>query len=343
MLGFCSKAVAWVTLLAFLNGCASQAFLPYASAPTPERTIPREIAVTAARFPPQAKVALLLRSKGELAASGAASGAAEGTHVLMAGLAPAGELGALVAMLLLPVFAGVGAAIGAARDAPSAASAETIESGRRSVQEGIAHLDLQRSLQARVAHELRARGVAHRVEEVHDVGPTTPDEAYAYAEPDPIRQEAILEIAVLGFEFVKAQKPDSTTVNYALLMKTRSRLLAPSSRAILDELHYLHRSDPHTANEWLDDGAALFSLALRQAVDQTAQGVVHEMFLLYYPARALAAKASADEPIPPYVLRPLDHVPKRARGLRAGFIDKYLPSKSRLSFEPVDSLQPTLR
>lgn len=338
------QATVIFTLAAFLAGCATQPLPPGTSPPTGDRTIPRDIVVTAAHFQPEAKIDLLLRSRAELAGAGAGGGALEGLGGLMQGMGSCHDqyCGAAF-LLLLPVFMGVGAIVGAVTNAPSAASAALIESGQKSMQAGIARLDLQRSVQSAIAKELAGQGVASHVAEEWDVGPATPEEAPAYESVNPETRDAILEASVLGFQFKTAPRAGSKKINYTLSMKTRLRLLAPASRKIMDEMNDVYESEPHTASEWLDGEAQLFKAALDEAIRDTARAAVHEMFLLYYPDGTLAGKPEKGQLVPDYVLKPLYPVPVQSIDLRGAFLDKYKSSFGNLQFVPVDSLQPTLQ
>lgn len=337
------RPVAILTLLAFLNGCASQPLPSSTSRPTGDRAIPRDIVVTAARFQPEADIELLLRTKGELAGAGAGAGALEGAGALMQGAGSCGDpyCGAAI-LLLLPVFMGVGAVIGAVRDAPSAATQETIESGQKAMQDGIAQLNLQRMLQGSLVKELQAQGVTGNLAEEWDVGPATPEETLTYESINPGTNDAILEVSVLEFQFKKIRLPNDKKIRYQLSMLTRIRLLAPTTRQVLDEMNYVHVSGIHTATEWLSNNASLFVAALEEAIRDTSQITVNEIFLLYYPNEVSEAKPYEKQVVPEYVLRPMYPLPTRSFDLRGAFVDKYRTSWGGLEFVPVDSLTPTL-
>lgn len=323
-----------LTLAVFLHGCASQATLPYASSLGADRGIPRDIIVTAARFQPEANLDLLLRSKAEVTRAGAGEGALQGAGVALQGAGKCGDpLCAAAFLLLSPVFMGVGAVVGAVRDAPSAAPPETIQSGQQAMQEGIARLALQRSMQDVIAQELRARNVTSTATEELTWGPSKPEASPRYEALDP--QHAVLEVSVLVFQFKKAERQDKK-LSYRLSMKTRVRLLAPQDRALLDEMQYLHESESHTATEWLSDDARLFQAALGEAIRHTSRIVVHDMFLLYVPATPAAPASAAKPPVPEYVLRPVYPQPVISFSLRGH------KTMLGLRFVPVDDLQPTL-
>lgn len=338
------KPVLSLTLAAFLAGCASQPLPPSASPPTGDRTIPRELIIVAARFQPAARLDPLLRSKAELAGEGAGAGALAGAGGLLQGMGSCHDqyCGAAF-LLLLPVFMGVGAIVGAVQSAPAAASADLIESGQRAMQEGIVKLDLQRGMQDRIADALMAEGVASGVAEEWDAGPTKADETPAYESLDPAGRSAILETSVLGFQFKTAARTGSRKISYALSMETRTRLLAPGSRALLDEMNHVYESEPRAASEWLEGEAHLFKAALDTAMRETSEAVVHEMFLLYYPGGMQARAPEKKRPVPDYVLQPLYPLPVQSIDLRGAFFDKYKSSFGNLQFSTVDSLQPILQ
>lgn len=246
-------------------------------------------------------------------------------------------------LLLLPVFMGVGAVVGAVTSAPSAASPDALASGQKAMDEGIAKLDLQRGVEGAVANELRTQGVAANVAEEWEVGPATPEERPTYESVNPQTRDAILEVSVLGFQFKKAQRPDSKKLNYRLSMETRIRLLAPASRAVLDEMVHVYESDPGTATEWLTNGARRFESALKAAIGETAQSAVHEMFLLYHPEIPPASASPGGQLVPDYVLQPLYPVPVQSLDLRGAFMDRYKTGWGNLQFVAVDDLRPTLK
>ena len=339
-----SKPVAILTMLAFLNGCASQPLPPSTSPPTSDRAIPRDIVVVAARFQPEADIDLLLRSKGELAGSGAGAGALEGAGALMQGAGGCGGdpyCGAAI-LLLLPVFMGVGAVIGAVRDAPSAATEEIIESGQKAMRDGIARLNLQRMIQNAITKELADQGVAQNIAEEWDIGPATPDETLTYESVNPETKDAILEVSVLEFQFKKIRLPNDKKIRYLLSMRTRIKLLAPTDRQVLDEMNYVHESGIHAATEWLSNNASLFVSSLEEAISNTSRTTVNEMFLLYYPNEATLEKSTEKQIVPEYVLKPIYPLPTKSFDLRGAFVDKYKTSWGGLEFVPVDSLTPTL-
>ncbi len=337
------RLVVGLALLAFLHGCASQAVQPYAAPAGGDRVLPRALVVTAARFEPEAQLDLLMRSKGDVAAAGAGSGAMAGAGALMQGMTGCHDgLCLAAALLLLPVFMGVGAAIGAAKDAPAGLDAEAIARGQQAMQAGIARLDLQRAMQAAFAEALRAQGLAKRVVEDAEAGPASADAAPAYASAVLQPGDGILEVSVLGFQFAKARVDKH--LSYRLVMTTRLRLLAPPAGALLDEFVYVHESAPHTAPEWLDDQAGRFAAALEAATADTVEHALHEMFLLYYPPLPAepAEPAASRELVPAFVLRPRDPLPQRSIDLRGAFLDRYRPAWLGLQFVPVDAVQPTL-
>jgi len=333
-----------LTLAMFLHGCASQAIQPYTAPAGGDRTMPRDIVVTAAQFPPEAKLDLLLRSKAEVAGAGAGSGAAQGAGALMQGMAGCTDGYCLAAaLLLLPVFMGVGAVVGAAKDAPEAATPETIASGQRAMQDGIEQLDLQRSMQAALVQALQTEGVARSVAEEWELGPVSPDVLPQYASVRLQRQDAILEVSVLEFQFRKAVRPEVKKLAYRLALTTRVRLLAPASRAVLDELVHLQESEAHSATDWLSHNAQLFASELNVAIRQTAGTAVHEMFLLYYPPAPETAVSEVRALVPEFVLRPEYPLPERTFDLRGAFLDRYRPAWLGLKFVPVEDIRPTFK
>lgn len=341
-----AAALAWrrlvlgVTLLAFLHGCASQAVQPYAAPAGGDRPLPRALVVTAARFQPEAKADLLLRGKGDVAAAGAGSGAMAGAGALMQGMTSCHDgLCLAAALLLLPVFMGVGAAIGAAKDAPAGLDAEAIARGQQAMQDGIARLDLQRAMQAAFAEALRAQGLAKRVVEDAEAGPASADAGPVYASAALQPGDGVLEVSVLGFQFAKARVDKQ--LSYRLVMTTRLRLLGPPAGTLLDEFVYVHESAPHTATEWLDDQAGRFAAALQAATADTVEHALHEMFLLYYPPLP-APPPTSQGLVPEFVLRPHNPLPQRSIDLRGAFLDRYRPAWLGLVFVPVDAVQPTL-
>ena len=120
--------------------------------------------------------------------------------------------------------------------------------------------------------------------------------------------------------------------------------------SVLDEMKHFRRSEAFTPVEWMADDAARFRAKLEDAIQATADDIVLEFFLLYYPPKPAASKDEAPalgDVIPYYVLKPL--YPEVKRGgvdMRAMFSDKYVGGSGGMEFTRVDDvrgIEPLLR
>jgi hypothetical protein len=294
-----------------MNGCASVKTIQNpAESPRPN---PSVLVVAPARFEPASKIEPVLRTKEKAASEGAASGAKAGVGESLRGL-PYG-------ILFLPIFVPIGAVIGSVTETSVAASDELIASGRQAIEGVIHRLQLQQRMQESVVTELRAEAVGEVISVNENVGPVTPDERPIYRD---VAAPMVLEVSVLEFGFSKGVT-ETGTDGYTLDVTTNARLLDTERHTVLDEMKHTHRSEAHTATEWLQDNAESFTRAVDEAIQSNARYIVLEFFLLYYPPMTVAPKGDDKHIVPYYVLKPI------------------YPESVGMRFTLVDDLQPTFQ
>ena len=168
------------------------------------------IEVHAASVPPQTNFAQVLQTKGQAAATGAATGALIGVGELAHGLASCGGAYCGAAfMVLLPVFVATGAIANAVVHAAGAESRQIVEDGERAMQRGLERLQLQSELARRLEASLASRG-------------------------EPQGSPARIDIEVRRVEVRESAAPGAKVSRYALAIAVHARLVA--GEQVVDEL-----------------------------------------------------------------------------------------------------------
>ena len=297
-----------------LAGCATQIAIPPNPAVGPRAHYGR-VEALGATAQPEARLEPVLRTKGQAAGTGAASGALVGVGELGRGLASCGGAYCGAAFLvLLPVFIAAGAITGAAVAAAGAEGKHIVDAGDRAIRDGMERLQLQLAVASGAQKALAARG--------------TPAGADARVETD-VRALAVRE----------SFAPGANTPRYELALTTHARLVAGTK--VVDELTYTDASRSLTAREWLADDARLFLEEMREAVRRTSEALVDEL-LLYYPPAPQAGEEGSPL-VPYYALRPLYPEPVRSFDVRGAWFERYRQSWGALQYVPVDSLEPVFR
>ncbi|MBX3591773.1 MAG: hypothetical protein KF755_12805 [Burkholderiaceae bacterium] len=271
------------------------------------------IEVHAANVPPQTNFAQVLQTKGQAAATGAATGALIGVGELAHGLASCGGAYCGAAfMVLLPVFVATGAIANAVVHAAGAESRQIVEDGERAMQRGLERLQLQSELARRLGASLASRG-------------------------EPQGSPARIDIEVRRVEVRESAAPGAKVSRYALAIAVHARLVA--GEKVVDELTYAYRSRSAPARDWLADEARLFVDEMEQGLTRTAEVLAEELLLLYYPPPADDDKSL----VPYYALKPHYPEPVRSIDIRGAWFERYRQSWGGLEFVPVDSLAPVFR
>lgn len=328
-----------------LGGCASLSPDPPPNPAEGPRFQPAALAVVPARFQPVARLDPIGRSKGEAAAEGAVMGGTVGAvaAVQAAGAISAGVSGGLtlsagpLAAALLPVFATLGAVVGAVAEQREAAPQALIEQGRAAMDRLIAGQAVQQRLQAAYLEALREESLPDRT----DIGP---DAAQASGSHASAGLPPVLDVAVVDLGF----RPAITSTGrerqgYELVTTLRARLLAADGTTVLDALDHTLHSDAHTATRWLQDDAALFPQALAQVLQRSARMVVLEFFRLYYPPAAHAPTDDRRRVVPYFALDALYPPPRQGLDLRGIYLDKYAGGFGLNQFTAVEDLEPVFR
>ena len=296
-------------------GCATQIAVPPNPAVGPRPHYGR-VEVLGAMAQPQARLEPVLRTKGQAAGGGAASGAIVGAAELGRGLGScAGAYCGAAFLVLLPVFIAAGAITGAAVAAAGAEGKQIVDAGDRAIREGMERLQLQLAVAASVEKALAARG-------------------------RPAGADAVIETDVRALSVRESFAPGANQPRYELLLATHARLVAGAK--VVDELTYTYASRSLTARAWLADDARLFLEEMQEAVSRTSEALAEELLLLYYPPAPQAGED--DSPLVPYyALRPLYPEPVRSFDLRGAWFERYRQSWGALQYVPVESLEPVFR
>lgn len=296
-----------------LLGCATPFEVPPNPAAGPRAHYGR-VEVRAASVQPQTNFAQVLRTKGQAAATGAATGALIGAGELAHGLASCGGgyCGAAF-MILLPVFVATGAIANAAVGAAGAESRRIVDAGEQAMLRGLERLQLQAEAAQRLERALAARG-------------------------EPQGGPARIDVDVRRLEVRESAAPGSNVPRYALVLATRARLLA--GEVSVDELTYAYSSRSAPARDWLADEARLFVEEMDAALTRTGEVLAEELMLLYYPPPPGGDDKAL---VPPYALKPLYPEPVHAIDIRGAWFERYRSSWGGLQFVAVDSLEPVFR
>jgi hypothetical protein len=292
-----------------LFGCATPIEVPPNPAVGPRAHLGR-VDVRSASVEPQTNLAEVLRTKGQAAAAGAATGALMGVGELAHGLASCGGAYCGAAfMVLLPVFV----ATGAIANAAGAESRAIVEDGERAMRRGLERMQLQSAVAQRLEKALAVRG-------------------------GPLGSPARIDIEVRRLEVRESAAPGANAPRYGLVLTTHARLV--TGEKIIDELTYVYSSRSAPALDWLADEARLFVDEVHTASVRTAETLADELLFLYYPPRPADEDKSL---VPYYALKPQYPEPVRSIDIRGAWFERYRQSWGGLQFVPVDSLEPVFR
>jgi hypothetical protein len=281
-------------------------------------------------------------TRGEGAAYGATSGAAQGA--LQALDAFAGCEGSFcgIAILLVPVFALGGAVIGGISGAESGFSTDELERAEANARRALDSAYLQTSILD------RTREYGHENSDLEFLRIPVTGSLVASDKSDYRRLESEAIDAVLKVDLV------SLSLEEFLEMKARGRLVSVQTGAVLSDSEYLFLSERRRLNEWMANGAAPLTEAINRGLQTLAEDIVDENFLLFFPnepeaiTTADAERQRQQQPllfgaVPHYVLRP-DYPPLDTCFFCEGLFETR-PHRAigNLEFAEVDSVQPTLK
>jgi hypothetical protein len=294
-------------------GCATPMEVPPNPAVGPRAHYGR-VEVRAATAEPQTNLAAVLRTKGQAAGAGAASGALIGVGELAHGLASCGGAYCGAAfMILLPVFVATGAITSAVVSAAGAEGKQIVDEAEQAMRRGLERLALQRAVAQRLEKALAVRGEAQG-------------------------SRALIDTEVRRLEVRESWAPGTKLPRYELFLATHARLVAGDK--VIDELTYSYSSRSALARDWLADGARLFADEMEAALTRTAEVLAEELLFLYYPP----APHDDDKPLVPYyVLKPHYPEPVREIDIRGAWFERYRQSWGGLQYVLVDGLEPVFR
>ena len=300
--------VVLLLLLILPPGCTLAPTQPPAAYRSTESAGP--VAVAVVGTPPQFRSEYAARGKGEAASLGAGEAA---VSCLQVAKGDSTGVGALVALICMPIAAVVGGSIGASRGESRARvlASETV------LRERLATLRLADALGGRVRLYGEAMGV---------LAPVAPDA------PPPA---TLLELAV---EAVEALGSGVKGLPTALRLTARASRVRTADGAVVDSLRVRAQTPERPVAEWTADDFQPLRQALDAALDALAGQAVDDLFLYWHPAGPLPER----KPVPAYALAPL------SPPVIMGFTLKALKPSYRggfggLQFAEVASTRPELR
>lgn len=166
--------------------------------------------------------------------------------------------GEVVGVILIPLGAGIGGAMGASNGLPK----EEVEEAERTLLAVFNEMDFQRAVRDKVA-QLGRRETRH---------------AFVIGADGSEGSEAVLQVNVRGAGLAGGPERGAPL---AMFLRVHVRLLGPEDRALLYEHEWAHTSGAYTYQEWAAGGGRLFRRHLSVASSAVAQSIIEEIFLSY--------------------------------------------------------------
>ena len=336
-------------MLTLLTGGCTNMRTPATNPAESTHPNPSALIVVPAKYEPAGKLDPILLTKGKAAAGGAAEGAAGGAAgAALGSIMAAGTMGPLAIAILpivIPAGAVAGAAYGSAHEASIAAPKETIKKGRKALEKVIAHLRLQQRLQQGIVAALQREKIGKTISVNSDIGPVSSEDHPHYRQ---LNGPMVLEVAVQGFGFSRGIT-STDKYGYMLDMTVHARLVDTKRHVVVDEMQHMYHSETRSAAQWLQDNARGFMQAVDEGINNTANDIVLEFFLLYYPPHRYfkpSEKYKMTEnvkPFPDSVLKPISPGKHIGGGIREIFSGNHVGGKAGQQFSMADSLQPNFR
>jgi len=316
----CIRVSLSVSLLLTPLGCATTEIRSFSS-PIPEeaRKSSHSVAVIPVGFTPSTNLLTFAKGKDTGAAKGAAAGALYFTAEFGARGASAGPIG----LLLLPVFASIGAITGGIEGAIKAIPAEEAARIEASVSSVLQELDMQNTM----AENMVSRGTeltSYRFVPLKGLGPSTPDAKPDFTSIKGEGNDLALEVGVLEIGFHGGSGSDPLLSFY---MNARIRAFRVNDG---EELHadiFRYASRARKFSEWAENGALRLEEVLENGYAEIAEAAIEKMFLLY-EAKIDSIWSGAMH----CMLEPLDP-PQESLGFFS----------HQLKFPVIGTLQPTLK
>jgi hypothetical protein len=274
----CIRVALSVSLLLTPLGCATTEIRSFSS-PIPEemRKSSHSVAVIPAGFAPSSNLLTFAKGRDTGAAKGAAAGALQGMGSLGHGGASGGPYGAAVIVLLLPVFASIGAIAGGIEGAIKAIPDEEVAKIEASVNSVLQELDMQNTM----AENIVLKGgelTSYRFVPLKGPGPATPDSRPDFTTIKGEGNDLALEVSVLEIGFHGGSGSDPLL---SFFMNARIRAFRVDDGAELHADIFRYTSREGKFSEWAENGALRLKEALETGYAQIAEAAIEKMFLLY--------------------------------------------------------------
>ena len=222
-------------------------------------------------------------------AKGADAGAGRGSAIGAGGSVEAGgyshqPLGLALGIVLAPVFAIVGAGVGAAQALPE----EQVEQAEATLNTAFMSFNVQNKMRNAITRRLEAETLVNTTT-LPRLGSATGEANRYYRAATDQGVESVLEVAVKEWGLYG---PWSINPPLTFVMTLDARLIRASDKAELHGLLLIYHGSALRFDEWAADNAAHLEQQLELANEELAEKVVDEFFLLYMPDLADEAVTS---------------------------------------------------
>lgn len=274
----CINVALSVTLLLTSLGCATSEIRSFSS-PIPEdiRKNTHSVAVMPAGFTPSTNLLTFAKGRNVGAAKGAAAGALSGIAALGKGGAGAGPYGGAVIVLLLPIFATIGAIGGGIEGATKAIPAEEVTKIETSINRVLQELDMQNTMAGQIV-SMGIELTPYRFVPLKGPGPSAPDAKPDFTLIKGQGNDLALEVSVLEIGFHGGSGQDPLLSFY---MNARIRAFQVNDGAELHADIFMYTSPERKFSEWAKNGALKLKEALETGYAEIAEAAIEKMFLLY--------------------------------------------------------------
>lgn len=259
-------------------GCATTEIRSFSS-PIPEdiRKNTHSIAVIPAGFTPANNLLTFAKGRDAGALKGAAFGTLEGIGALGHGAGSGGPYGAAAIVLLLPVFATIGAIGGSIEGAYKAIPAEEVTKIETLINQILQAVDVQNTM----ADNMVFKGVEmtpHRLVVLKGYGPSAPDARPDFTFISGQGNDITLEVGILeiGFHGGSGRAPV-----LSFFMNARIRAFQINDGKELHSDIFRYRSHERKFSEWAQNGAVELKEALETGYAEIAEAAIEKMFLLF--------------------------------------------------------------
>jgi hypothetical protein len=313
-----------VSLLLTPLGCATTGARSFSS-PIPEeiRKGSHSVAVTPAGFTPSTNLLTYAKGRSAGAAKGAADGALSGIEALGKGGHSAGPYGAAAIVLLLPIFASIGAIIGGVEGATKAIPSEEVTRIEAFVKGVLQALDMQSAMADHIVFKGRER-TSYRFVPLKGPGLSAPEARPDFTSIKGEGRDLALEAGILEIGFLGGSGRDPLL---SFFMNARIRAFQANDGTELHADNFRYASPERKFSEWSENEGVRLREALETGYAEIAEAATEKFFLLY------EFKVDSIWSVERYcMLKPLDP-PQES----LGFFGR------RLKFPEIDTRHPTLK